>query len=721
MARAVGRSRGELYFGVDARHIQQLGQELVGDRTTALTELIKNAYDADATHVALRFSRATSREGGVLEVEDDGIGMALADIERGWMRISTNAKDIEDRSPRYGRARAGRKGIGRFATETLGRTLTLRSTVVGEPSALVIEFDWENGYLAGRELADVGNPFRLEPAAEDDHGTVLRIEGLYDIWDDTPRKRIRRAVRLLQPPFPVAPVRARKRARVDPGFRVDIEVDGEPDDLVLPGYDDFLEAGTARLQATVSASGLVTVHVASDHLGLDEKDVLPDRYRTTGAFSLEASYFVFRSDALGGVGVRVAQQMANEFAGIRLYRDGLRVMPYGERDNDWLGLDQMQGARITLVPVANLNWFGQISISRLTNPTLRDTASREGLVDNKAFEQLRRAVRGVLVWGATRVGEVRQRKVTTSYKRPELTRSEMLSAARVEVERTVREELPASVAERVLPVISYAFDPISDQAGASDRADQLRIEELLDDRELLRVLASLGTSIAVFSHEVRSALTTSSAALVALAQAKTGAAKRLAEAREATHDLQDLAGYIDAYVSASQRRTREPQPLATVITDFRDRLSHNLARGVDFDTAVAPRALRTAPMARSELEAILINLLTNAIKAMDGEGHPERRVSITATGDSDDVLLRFQDTGAGIDPAIQDRIFDAFVSDTRSAVSELGMGTGLGLKIVRDIVEANGGSARIGESDAAYATCMEVRLPRWRKQRAGRS
>lgn len=718
MPRTPQPSRGELFFGVDARHVRQLGQELVGDRTTALTELIKNAYDADATSVRLRFEHATDDEGGVLEIEDDGSGMALDDIARGWMRISTDTKDLQERSPDYGRARAGRKGIGRFATETLGRRLVLRTTVAGAAQSLLVEFNWEDGYPSGTDLADIGNPYWTEPAKSDEHGTLLRVEGLYDAWDEPARRRVRRAVRLLQPPFPVVRAKAAKGHQVDPGFHVSVEIDGDPDSLVLEGYDDFLQAGTARVHASVDRKGRLTARVTSEHLGLDAKQMLAGRFPLTGAFTLDASYFILRKDALGGVGLAVAREMAKEFAGIRLYRDGLRVMPYGERDNDWLGLDQQQGSRSTLVPIANVNWFGQIAISRDLNEDLRDTASREGLVETRAFTELRAAAREALIWAATQVGGARRKKTSTTDDRPQASRRTVLAAARAEFERTLRDHLPTDVTDQVLPLLDAALAPVGDEAGASDRSESRRIEDLLEEIELLRVLASLGTSIAVFSHEVRSAVNASAAALSAVAAGDGDAQERVAQAQEAVHELQDLTGYIDAYVSASQRREREPQPLTAVIRDFKDRLSDNLARHVTFETKVQPVALRTAPMARSEIEAILINLLTNAVKAMDAEGHRTRCVSIAAVADDGEVRLRFQDTGGGVDPKIRDRMFEPFVTDTRSPVSELGTGTGLGLKIVKDIVEDNGGSVRLAAPDDPYATCIEVRLPRWSAQKA---
>jgi signal transduction histidine kinase len=712
MAGQKGQPRGELFFGVDARHIRQLGQELVGDRTTALTELIKNAYDADATEVTLDF-QAAERIGGVLEIRDDGSGMSLADIEAGWMRISTPSKDVEARSPKFKRARAGRKGIGRFATETLGKSLTLETTVRGDPSAISIYFDWENDYPSGQDLITIANPFWVEPAKRSDHGTRLRIEGLYDPWDSGPRNRVRRSIRLLQPPYAVAPT-IRSKKKPDLGFDVQMLVDGQQVDSSDGDYDDFLESGTARLTASISSKGIMKASVSSPHLRLKQAETFDESFRKVGALKLEASYFVFAKDALGGASLRTAKAMAKEFAGIRLYRDGLRVMPYGEPGNDWLALDELQGKRTTLVPVANRNWFGQVAISRESNDDLRDTASREGLVENQAFSQLREAIRKALVWGASEVGTVRKRKVSTTSERP-ASRAGILSKTQADLEGRLTESLPANVSQQVIPLVRSAFGGVSPDATAEDSHEAERVAALLDEVELLRVLASLGTSIAVFSHEVRSALTTSAAAISVLGEGRDPVAQ-LARANGALEELQDLAGYIDAYVSASQRRTRDPQALAAILDEFAGRLSKNLARNVDFKTLVRPPSLRTAPIARSEIDAILINLLTNSVKAMDKEGHPERRVKISATGQDEMVRIRFQDTGAGVDPKIRDRMFEPFVTDTRSPLSELGVGTGIGLTLVKDIAESNGGEVLLGEPDRQYATCIEVRLPRWAKQ-----
>lgn len=80
-----------VHFSIDASHISRLGRELVARRETALSELVKNAYDADATRVWLTFSD-TESPGGTLEIRDNGDGMTRKELLDGFMRVSTPIK-----------------------------------------------------------------------------------------------------------------------------------------------------------------------------------------------------------------------------------------------------------------------------------------------------------------------------------------------------------------------------------------------------------------------------------------------------------------------------------------------------------------------------------------------------------------------------------------------------------------------------------------------------
>ena len=126
----------EIGFSIDAGLIDRLGRELVGRAETAVSELIKNAYDADATNVDVDFID-TENSGGTLIISDNGVGMTKDKLVTGFMRISSSDKLENPISERYHRTKAGRKGIGRFATQRLGEELVIITQVLNESLAYI--------------------------------------------------------------------------------------------------------------------------------------------------------------------------------------------------------------------------------------------------------------------------------------------------------------------------------------------------------------------------------------------------------------------------------------------------------------------------------------------------------------------------------------------------------------------------------------------------------
>ena len=722
---------GRLYFGIAARHLRQLGRELVANRTTAVAELVKNSYDADATRVQLVFR--DSRKGGVLEVVDDGTGMTLQAIQDRWMRLSTDHKERWPTSPKYQRIRAGSKGIGRFATESLGEKLVLRTTVAGDTQLVVATFDWSEFDEPGVSLDAVGCDYRLEECEEERHGTTLRIEGLHQDWNKRDLSRVRKAIVLLQPPFAIAETYRSDQstdshdAAFDPGFSVTIVV-GEDDSSESADepseVESFLAASTAVVEACVDESGHGRWRVRSKRFDVDESAEYPERLYVVGPFTLSASYFVFKRDAIGDLSVMLARDMGKTYGGIRIYRDGLRVPPYGEPSDDWVGLTEEYRKRVELAPIATNNWFGHVSLTRGKNLLLIDTASREGVVENEAFDELRTFVKDVLVASGRALARARGKK-PRAVKRKRATSREQL----VRDVLTLASEMLAlsrnGEQEHAEAVLGKAYS-LAGEARKSDRRAREEERAVLDEIALIRILASLGTSIVVFSHEVRAAINATIGRLVNLQEDAEDAPAPWSErmsagmspALEAVSRLDHLADYIEGYSSRSRRRERTPQALHTVLKEFQEGFGPLTTRlSVDLDWSVSPRHLRTQAMTRTELEAILVNLLTNSLKACTVDEGGVRRISVAAQQAGNKVLFRFQDTGAGVPEELRDTLFEPFVTSTRPTQSSLGAGTGLGLKIVRDIAEANEGSATLGEANEGFSTCVEVRLPMLRRER----
>ena len=127
-------------FSVDADLVSRLGNELVARQETALSELIKNAYDADAIKVAIKFVD-TDSIGGTLIVEDNGTGMDREQLIDGFMRISSNLKKEKPVSDIYKRKKAGRKGIGRFAVQRLGNNLQILTKTPAAEKSFEVRFN----------------------------------------------------------------------------------------------------------------------------------------------------------------------------------------------------------------------------------------------------------------------------------------------------------------------------------------------------------------------------------------------------------------------------------------------------------------------------------------------------------------------------------------------------------------------------------------------------
>src|SRR5690348_13486593 len=132
-------------FTVDTHVFRELGELLVGRDSTALIELIKNAYDADATEVIVYGENLADVEIGKIIVADDGVGMSAKAFSDGFLRIASRSKDEGTRrSRKFKRRYTGAKGIGRLAAHKLARVLEVESfTMLGPRSGVNAKIDWD--------------------------------------------------------------------------------------------------------------------------------------------------------------------------------------------------------------------------------------------------------------------------------------------------------------------------------------------------------------------------------------------------------------------------------------------------------------------------------------------------------------------------------------------------------------------------------------------------
>ena len=186
------KGKNILKWRFDVSTFRLIGRDLITDRVTALFELIKNSYDANATEVTVTFDKvATLNSVSVISICDNGIGMSFEDIRDKWMVIGTSSKRRNPFSPApFCRRCVGEKGIGRFAVDKLGDQLNIITKQVGDKSWLNVYIDWREYF---NQLNDYSTSIRLFTEIENSYdyistnelqksGTILKVTQARDVW-----------------------------------------------------------------------------------------------------------------------------------------------------------------------------------------------------------------------------------------------------------------------------------------------------------------------------------------------------------------------------------------------------------------------------------------------------------------------------------------------------------------------------------------------------------
>jgi signal transduction histidine kinase len=731
----------EHYFEADGAIIARLGRELVAKQETALIELVKNCYDADATEVIVTFM--TDQFPQAIEIRDNGSGMTKAGLVEGFLRLASDKKVSEPISPKFHRRRAGRKGIGRFSTHRLGDVLILTTRSADESSGWKLEVNWTK-FHRGTDLSAV--PVTISQVDVPEPGTVIRIERLFDEWSDATIKRCWRNILRLQQPFPVAPIKENPVS--DPGFLVRFLRESalfRDETVVADLKTEILDHMHAVIEFKVDEEGHANWRMARNRFGPSTEwtpinsffpeSISPPPYKYLKNAWMQTYYAIFLPELWPPLMFsRVRDELA-QYGGVRLYRNGFRVVPYGEPDNDWLGFDELYAKRSFLAPVSNRNFFGVLEVQDPEGVMFEEHTSREGLLETQSFAELKHLTSAVIVTAVGAISDSRGKKTRASAPKK-------LETVGVEKKlRTAIDSLVATAFDRPveLPIANEAKIEVAkiEVATAIENVVLVAQEmqegvaqaklQLADETAMLRFLATLGMTTAEFSHETGMTFDAFkidfdqvfSVAFESKAHDSSfvGRAER---ARKMLARLDTLTSYLNTLASSRAARDISAVSLSKVVEDFSKGIRLQAeTQNIDIKIDVpAYDPLYTMPMHEAEIASLLLNLYTNSVKAMKRSG-AVRKILIKCDRDDDDntVRLKFSDSGDGIPVENRERIFDAFFTTRISSPGlsneyEHSKGTGLGLWIVAQIVSnANGGVAVI-EPEDGFSTTIELSLPK---------
>lgn len=709
-------------FSVDAGIISRLGEELVGKRDTAVAELIKNAYDADATKVDVLFQSAWS-VGGTLIIDDNGLGMTRDQLIDGFMRLSSADKIHNPVSPIYKRTRAGRKGIGRFAAQRLGTSLTIITQTHESDTALQVEILWD-AFESDKDLNSIESKIKVVPKQKE-QGTFLKIDGLREGWSDGYVKKIYRNVSTLLQPYPLSKPFSSDE---DPGFKTYFYRDVKDNaHKIVDEVSEITQFALAVIDTYVDNDGQAHWTLNSKQLNYfkesligKDPDVETSHMEYVRGVRARIYYFIYEASLLSGQKRNDIKAIAEEQGGVRLYRKGFRVLPYGEKGDDWLGLDESARRRSIVAPHQNISFFGLVEMDNEGAEIFEETSSREGLIQNEAYAELIDYLYRVITSAVLKIADLRGRKGSAGQKDWKKKNSTIRVDAALEELRNIVEQKrngvkntdEAKESSEFYNQASELLDTIVSARGEEKEEKQ----KLIDENNMLRVLAGTGLVIGEFIHEIKRFEPSFSADISIMRNRLSGNTvllDKVAEMETKLKAFNSYTAYFDRTISRNVIRELESINVKEQVNAFFANIQNDVLRShiIMAEPLYESKGLMTVPMHPSEWMSILFNLYTNAKKAMKDKD--DKRILIRSWKSDGNIYLQFSDTGKGIPEEDREYVFNAFF--TTSSPVGIGndnyTGTGLGLTIIKDIVTSYSGEIQVVDPYQDYKTTFQISIP----------
>ena len=674
--------------------VRRLGEELNPSLDKGVIELVKNAYDADATECKVKLVNA-DHPGGSVVVTDNGNGMTVEEIENGWLVLGKSTKSAHQQTEK-GRIPAGSKGLGRLAALRMGKRALLTTWPKCEDNSehnLLIDWDEFDG---ASTVDDV--EFTVESDLNVEHGnsgTEIVVEDLRSGFSRNSVKRLARELILLADPFADDPM----------GFRPEL-LAPEFEDLETLVRGRYFQDAEYHLHAEVNDEGLTSVQFGDwkgevllvgthDDIAVRRKG---NRYTSPPltfdlwVFILNQPTFSTRKSSIGEV-----RDWLREFGGVHFYYNGLRVSPYGGIGNDWLEMNLSRVRSPEERPSTNTS-IGRIDVTDSLGILVEKT-DRSGFIENETFTEIRSFAKDTMDWMANK-------RMAIAEKRRSIDR-ETTPKKSSEAKRQLKE----TVVNATVPVV--ARRKIEKAIDTYEKQIDKEIDTLQKEIQLYRTLSTAGITAVTFAHE-------SSGNPIKIISQSIDAIARRTETYLRERSRLDLSKPIRSIIKAVKSLSvlgtatlklvnHEKRRVARV--NLHDILKDMLTTYDPFfrgrDVEVQLDLAHGNPFVRGReaaVESIVTNLFNNSLAAFEAAGTQNRIVRVSTSISNGSWKLSIEDNGPGIQDIGKWEIWLPGRTTRKN-------GTGLGLTIVRDAVSDMGGTVEAKEHGELGGAEITVKLP----------
>lgn len=681
------QNRGEFIFKPRARLIKTIGEELISNDNVAVVELVKNSYDANSPIVEISFNgvvkekaegkktkKYIDKNGASIIIYDEGIGMDFHTIQSSWMEPATNfKKKKENENPN--RKFTGEKGIGRFASAKLASQLEL-ITKQDNHNEIVVRFNWDDFSDEENYLENVKIHWEVrEPSELKRNGTILKLTNLNNDWDEDKIRDLRVTLsRLLNPIVPSEDFLISLNIPVGLNENLGGLVE-RPETLNKPDY---------YIKGTITGEGkpLNIIYFSKnkgfeESLAFTEKEfTLKDPMRNSIAGSFQFEFRVWNRDDLTKLSREVNSTVKNvkkdldDLSGISIYRDNVRVLPYGNKNNDWARLDIRRVNNPTL-RLSNNQIVGYISIGLESNPLLKDQSNREGIVEGQALEDVKDLIKLIL-------NEVEQRRYN---ERPRENEQSSITKESL-FERFSLQSLSTLVKENI-PSNKLIIDAV-EKRDAEIKEGVNKVQEVISR---YRRLTTLGQLIDAVVHDGGNYLNKIDIQATLISKTLNRKDFKKEEIQELVDNIQSLRKDF-----AQLFRRIEPfggrkrgRPKVVIVEDVIENqflLYHADLSRLNIVYNIS-NTKNSVTIDEAELGIILMNLIQNSIYWLENIRN-ERKIIVEVEKNESELSIIFSDNGPGIKTGNENSIFEPYFSTKPD-------GIGLGLAIVGELIsEYNG-------------------------------
>lgn len=650
-----------------------LGEQLITDEIAALSELIKNSYDADAKKVRIELKGISNKKISEVVITDNGHGMARSTLLESWLELGTISKVTKPKKKRYSeelhRPYLGEKGLGRLAIHKIGQMTEITTRRKNAKYETSLFLDWSQFKDLKKFLDQVEVEWEentptvfVKDNKDFPKGTRIKITELHRDWTRDMVRDMRQFVSTIKSPF--SSLKDFDIELIVQDRLVDVHVKTDDMDTIFKTANYYFEADIDKNgSAEMSYSFKSKVYPEWNRTNEYKKDLKQyDAKYFEGRDEIECGPFRFviycwdldpkeKKESFDET-ITYAKSV-KPLVGIKVFRDGFRVLPYGNPDNDWLSMDRARIGRFQ-ENVSRSQVIGYVEINSRQNPSLVDKSDREGLIDNDQFQDFKSLVKCALQF--FQVERNKERLKIKAVQREDARVKKLKSSFSNLTSLLDETNISTDVKEKI-------HDTIFEIKKTIDRT-------LEDLEEPLLAAAALGLTYMIPTHEAEREIQNSYNTLNDLIR---GTDKNpFAKIKTVIKQLHRANEVLQGIVKLSQTTKDEERFWIKEPIEFVIEIMRNKAKRENIEVVSNMEIKKTTVGAQRLYEILLLNLIDNSMYWLKTQKNTDRKIKISFIDyDRKYDALIVSDNGPGLEDELE------FITNPFVTRKTKGMGLGL--------------------------------------------